>query len=649
MDEIERLFSNELTKLTNEQLKKLIDIETLHMDDIVLQMFTKTTEKLREKNDNELTGIFQDLIKLEDDDKLRTIENQIKHVAINRVTSNVEIVSNIEKSAYDKVIESVDELKTDVTEPNDIENQIKDAAINKVTSNVAQEKVIDIENQIKDAAINKVNNYFLENNYVNNYPRKQVGIENSHNGGKVICYANSVLQMLYSLPYYRSIISEYNSIIRNDSLLPINELFVNMNNNNTHNNFVIPKNINNCPSNVYNFVFKNYRETTVNNVKQEDADEYLNYCLDILPSYAIDEIKFNEFTKKQCNNEKNTTKDETLSVSSSPATLYELIIQVSGSSITECIENYSNEDMELNTKVIEEHKKGIKKLMLENLYKTIPQLIDVLPKNDQDKLNDVLEKSFYNNIIKLFNLRRLTYNNSVKIIDLLHVLNDNNTFFLLRELFELYITLNKVLYNIKSGIESKNETEFINGCIKYPESKESDEYYKYFESIDDFEKYIEENDDYLVVIKKKIIEFIIPPENRYLFICLKRFHQNNDNTRIKLTNRVVPDKTLIIGGVRYTLSGVICHIGPYDNGHYIYIQCNQNGEYVILYDDEKVYDYAANAVKNQYYRSDTSDINEAFINENGYLFSYSRYPVDQNVKNTPAKQTNAAALVKKKP
>ena len=617
MDEIERLFSNELTKLTNEQLKKLIHIETLHMDNNVLQMFTNTTKILIQKSDKELISIFEELIKLEYDDKLRTIKKQIKHQAINRVTSNVEIVSKIEKSAYDKVIESVDERKTDVTEPNDIEEQIKHAAINSVTSNVAQEKVIDIENQIKDAAIDKVNNYILENNYVNNYPRKQLGIVNNYNDGKVICYANSVLQMLYSLPYYRTIISRDDSY---DTF--INELFKNMNN--THDNFVIPTKIDDCPSNVYNFVKYTHESITVN---QEDAYQYLNYFLNILPTYAIDAVNFKEFTKSQCNNEKDTTKDVTLS---------NLSIPVSGPSITECIKKYSNEDMVLDEKVIERHKTGIKQKMLENLDKRIHELRDMIPINDKSGMTNSL------NNIQSF------YNDSVKIIHLLHFTNDNNTIFLLREQFERYITFNKVLYNILNTFESKHETEFIDGCIKYPESMESNKTFEHFKSIEDFKKYIEENHDYLVVIKKIIKEFRITSENRYLFIQLNRFQKNKDGILNKLTDRVVPDKTLIIGGVRYTLSGVICHIGPYDNGHYIYIQCNQNGEYVILYDDEKVYDYAANAPRKKYHMSSGSSINENFINENGYLFSYSRYPIDQNVKKTPAKQTNADALVKKK-
>jgi hypothetical protein len=287
--------------------------------------------------------------------------------------------------------------------------------------------------------------------------------------------------------------------------------------------------------------------------------------------------------------------------------------------------------MVLKQAVIDEHKKGIKELMFENLNKTISQLRDMIPKNDKGLLNTGLLNSL-NSISD-------RYNDSAIIINLLKITNKNDTIFLLGELFESYITFNKVLYNIFNEIDSKDETVFIDGCIKYPELIESNETLEHFESIEDFKNYIKENDDYLVVIKKIIKDFIIPPKNRYIFIQLKRFHQNDDNTRIKLTDEVVPDKTLSIDGITYTLSGVIFHIGEYGTGHYMYIQCDQYGEYHILYDDDIVYNYMENASKNKYHESGGEFINENFINKNGYLFSYSRYPVDQDVNKKQDEET----------
>ena len=123
MDEIERLFSEELTKLTNEQLIQLIDKGT---DDIVLQMFTQTTKKLKNKTDNDLTIIFDKLILAEVDDKARRNEHAIKKAAIHTVSSNVEVVSNIEKSAKDIVNTTINKNKSS--------KEIKNAAIHTVSS-----------------------------------------------------------------------------------------------------------------------------------------------------------------------------------------------------------------------------------------------------------------------------------------------------------------------------------------------------------------------------------------------------------------------------------------------------------------------------------------------------------------------------------
>ena len=110
--------------------------------------------------------------------------------------------------------------------------------------------------------------------------------------------------------------------------------------------------------------------------------------------------------------------------------------------------------------------------------------------------------------------------------------------------------------------------------------------------------------------------YIIPPENRYLFIQLKRF----DSSLNKLDNVVEPSKTLIIGGVKYTLSGVIVHSGTTISvGHYVFIQCNKNGDFNKIYNDSNVSQFD----ENQQYNTD-------FIKKNGYMFAYTRYPVDQS-------------------
>jgi hypothetical protein len=662
MDEIERLFSQDLTKLTNEQLKKLLNIKT---DDNVLEMFTQTTTKLKPKDDNDLTAIFDDLIKAEHDDKARRNKHAIKKAAIHTVSSNVEVVSNIEKSAKDIVNTTINKNKIskavghDETTPRrqDYEGliptfidlsqdvtPIETAAIRAVNYAVEEgyererlrmfEKNAIEEKPIKNAAIHEVN-YAVEKGYVNHYPRKQVGIENEYKGieneykgSKVICYANSVLQMLYSLPYYRTIIS-------NDSLLPINKLFVNMNN--TPDNFVSPEKIGDCPSNVYKFVNKMHSKI---NVIQEDANEYLQYLLENL---QVDAVKFIEIIKKQCNNEKDIIYSQNSSNLSIP-----VVTQSGGSTINAYIKKYSNEDMGLNIPRIKEHKDGIKRLMRDNLDKTINGLLQLMKKNNiKNKTMENNLKNYHSEYIH----NKDTWKDTA-IINFLYLIK-NNKIVLNQQTFKLYITFNKLLYNEINRIESKDETEFIDGCIKYTDRESPGDneigiitYEKIFNNIDGFKEYVSDSNDYLAVFKKTIIKFEIPPENRYIFIQLKRFEFNDGKTN-KLTDEVVPDKTLSIDGITYTLSGVIFHIGTDSNsGHYMYIQCDQYGKYHILYDDDIVYNYMENASKNEYHEYGGEFINENFINNNGYLFSYSRYPVDQDV-NKKQKEADAAEAKKK--
>ena len=111
--------------------------------------------------------------------------------------------------------------------------------------------------------------------------------------------------------------------------------------------------------------------------------------------------------------------------------------------------------------------------------------------------------------------------------------------------------------------------------------------------------------------------YIIPPKNRYLLILLKRFAYTNNGE--KIINDVTPNKTIIIADVKYTLSGVIVHDGEkFAGGHYVFIQCNKDGVFATIYNDSNVYMFNEN-----------EKYNTEFINNNGYIFTYTRYPVDQ--------------------
>jgi hypothetical protein len=115
-------------------------------------------------------------------------------------------------------------------------------------------------------------------------------------------------------------------------------------------------------------------------------------------------------------------------------------------------------------------------------------------------------------------------------------------------------------------------------------------------------------------VQKYEYKLEIPHSNRYIFIKLERrglFNNELDNTI------VIPDKKIKINNIEYTLSGAIVHIGASGaDGHYIYYQCNEKGEYTTKYDDNTVSGFNSNETD--------------FINKNAKVFAYTRYPVDQS-------------------
>jgi ubiquitin C-terminal hydrolase len=195
----------------------------------------------------------------------------------------------------------------------------------------------------------------------------------------------------------------------------------------------------------------------------------------------------------------------------------------------------------------------------------------------------------YNDATRILSYQELSCNNGKKV----RLPEEGN-----EEFLSLEITL-------KKETKEKNKKD-LNSCI---ESFNNDYEYGIFERCKN-----NDNNDKVNNAKRF---YIIPPENRYLLISLKRFSYNNNASKIQ--SSVEPNKTIIIGGVKYTLSGVIFHSGDDKQGHYIFIQCNKDGDFNKIYNDSIV------SVFNENQEYDTD-----FINKNGYIFAYTRYPVDQS-------------------
>ena len=440
--------------------------------------------------------------------------------------------------------------------------------------------------------------YFCEK-----FSRKTVGIENSTG---LQCYANASIQFLYSLPYYRKYYIEKTD--KNNQ--PIAKLFNDIDT--TSNSYVEAEkgSINNitCPYIIHKMVNLN------GTVMQEDVGEYMSTAgiLNDIPQepivYTI-QTEFTCFNKKTyilAKNEKGEDKNENM-----------LNLENTSDTIAGCLDSYLNETKSYD----DDDTTNIKKLIIENINKNIKDLKQFINNNFNPKSNNpdgVLLSNLNFIATGKGDKEEITDTNILNktVFELLK--NDDNT--INKDKFEKYkgyIIQQYYMYTNNKKWKNKQYSDYANEypteCSDYNLNKNYDNSKKNY-TVDNFISALN-GIDYLVGVSKKKIEITIPPENRYIFIQIKRFDANLNKEKKK----VVPDKTIEIGGVTYTLSGIICHIGKYiKGGHYIYIQCNEKGDYYYIYNDTQSYPYNANG-----------EFHEKFINENGYLFSYSRYPVDQ--------------------
>ena len=97
---------------------------------------------------------------------------------------------------------------------------------------------------------------------------------------------------------------------------------------------------------------------------------------------------------------------------------------------------------------------------------------------------------------------------------------------------------------------------------------------------------------------------------KYIIIQLKRYDFNPaTNVSTKVQTSVTPTKEITIDNKKFILKGVIYHVGEgANNGHYYYIECDDNGKPIVVYSDTQCIEY-----------------NISYdINKNGYIFLYER-------------------------
>ena len=423
------------------------------------------------------------------------VKDDIENTATNKVTAEI-VESMVTDIAKDKVKTSTVDNNTDVLEQNDIEDQIKNSALEGVRYRIELEK---------------------ERQYAGAYPRKKVGIKNPNN----TCYANSAVQMIYSLPFYRKYYIE--SI------------------------FTSPNKV------LYDFTY---------NDEGNPVKKYLKF-----------QTESQHLTEEQ---------------------KYE--------------------------KKIEEHLKILNKIFI-IFNDTISNLIQIKGKHCPIIINnDILNASDKSQVNNNGRPTQQDVNDYLTDFRKIYIYNDVN--FFEEEKFSICNDDEKVplaangttapSYILALPIVN-NQNNTIQKCLE-----------KYL-----LEDILEEEQKFDKCLDKKrkqeLTQIKISDKNRYFLIQLVRFERNydknsNNNISNKKMDTVEPNKTLIIDGVKYTLSGVIVHDGKtIESGHYVFIQCNKDGVFATIYNDNAVYIF-----------SESQTYNTDFINQNGYVFTYTRYPVAEN-------------------
>ncbi len=415
------------------------------------------------------------------------------------------------------------------------------------------------------------------------FPRKRFGIENP--GAQ--CYSNALFQMLYSMPTMRKIFSTITINDTNDSIGLLVNRFKEISNKPIKQNFTIGQN---------------------------EGDT----CL---AKYFIPSHKHLNYTNQNDTAELFTQ----IIVTSVQLRIYKYIFSRYNNDIS-VVNNFNDIPNDMKNNVIKAISYKLKQLTKTEKYNESFDILEQLYEKyvngeiieDEEKIlfnsNDTnlnININQHSNIIGLFDFIKsftLKYKKQILCSNNQHVVSKIDTLFS-TELSIINETNNNFINNIQDAI-NYTEIEEIFTLDNQPYKEEC--------------KNIGANGNAIGILHKNEI----PIDNKYLIFTLKRWDPIYFN---KIPHEVEPNKTIRIDNIRYTLTGVICHTGDTRNsGHYIYIQCNENGDYYYIFDDTNVY-HIGTGIKNK--KSGQTDTE--FININGYVLLYSRYPVDQyNPENT---------------
>jgi len=462
--------------------------------------------------------------------------------------------------------------------------------------------------------------YMEEINICKKFPRKRFGIANPGTQ----CYSNAIFQMLYSMPTTRQIFTTYKLVNgdEDDTILLLVKRckYIYQQEQQDKNIFEIDQNNETCLAQH----FKSY-------TRHQDPGEFFTKNITAQSEVRIYKYIFDRY---------NNSIDKRVTIS-----------DIASIPLDE--KRKVNESIKTNLKKLENYTESNDN-MLDYLYNKY--LKGKITKNEKEILfntyNNVnFNVSKWSNIINLFDFLKsfnVSYVRKYTCADGQQVNSRIEEHYLL----ELPI-INDKIYNIQHAIIYDDQIEILDEANKVRS--------------DGCKERMGNEYSYKTSFTKEI-----PDDNKYLIIRLKRWGENLNKT----TKIVEPNEKITVDNILYTLTGVICHSGDVNTGHYFYYEYDHNGYIQYCYNDTNVneleegevdkpiYDYLNTSNENYYVSNLTEEqqmkiaidnsmkpqdnVNvshytnkkeaKEYIEKNGYIFLYSRYPVDQyNPENTVMK------------
>jgi len=572
----------------------------------------------------------------------KTLEDKVsslKKEETDATTVPVNVDTNEMKTALtDKAKEILEtKIKEALNKPAIMVTDVDENRIKEDLTDKAKETVDIIVTEEMKNYLSNITNYMEEIDICIKFPRKRFGIENPGTQ----CYSNAIFQMLYSMPTMRKIFTSINIDDENDTIGLFVNRFKNINTNPSIKQQYSPQDT--CLSRYYtpDIIYDREGNATIVTYKNHVGAEDF-FLKGFLPSISLRIFKYILILHDIDPNEIDTfTHLNGLKDSKAYKTINESIIRKL-EKLYNITENVVIKEPTTTTRI--ELKFTDKGFYIADVFEHFyTKYISHTIVEDEKKIvfNNKENSKIINNINSLF-----------EFVDSFTITYDN--YYLCEK--EEKGEMNDKTTN-KESQYVLGKSEILTTCQLEIADKEDDNDIKTIQNAINAMSKDEEIDGTLTSTHcpdgktetKRVYRYNIPILNKYLIISLKRWADGN-----KITNIVEPtQKIKINNSVEYTLTGVICHSGDVNTGHYFYYEYDHNGYIQYCYNDAIVNELEEgefvkqeefvkqkekypNITQEEFVEQQAEERRYTnkkaathYIKKNGYIFLYSRYPVDQ--------------------